>query len=142
MCVSMYVCMHACVYACMHVFVYACMHVCCAVVYVCMHVCMSCRACGYACMHVAFSLNAWLNRWSSKQGNLVRHYGKFVFGMLRWVCSVCVVGYVWFVLCVFLICMMQPVLSLSRVNALVLFVTTLQARGKNWRGSKTGEEAK
>jgi hypothetical protein len=89
----MHVCMHVCcvsmdactlrVYVCMHVCMCVCMyvrmHVCCAVVYAYMCVCV------LAYMHAALSLNARLNRWSGKQGNLVRHYVKFAFDIFRWV---------------------------------------------------------
>jgi hypothetical protein len=88
MCVCMYValsCMPVCVYA------YAVGHVC---KYVYM----------YACMHVALSLNARSNRWSGKQGYLVRHCVKVVFGMFYWVCSVCFIGHVHFVCYVSLKC--------------------------------------
>jgi hypothetical protein len=80
-----------CVYACMlrcRVCVYACMLHCRVCVYACMHAlsCMCVYMC--ACMHVRLSFNARLNRWSGKQGNLVRHYVKVV--------TVCFVEYVWY----------------------------------------------
>jgi hypothetical protein len=78
----MYVCMHVCMCACMHV-VLSCMRVC---VYAYMHT-LSCMCVSmYACIHAALSLNARLNRWSGKEGNLVRHYVKVVFDTFRWVC--------------------------------------------------------
>jgi hypothetical protein len=59
------------------------------------------RICVYAvvytyvsfCVVLSLSLIVRLNWWSSKEGNLVRHYVKVVFDMFRWVCSVCFVGY-------------------------------------------------
>jgi hypothetical protein len=135
--VYLYVCCRVvyreCVYACMCVCMFVCMHGCCAVVYVGMYVCLRCHTC--VCVQVTLSLNTLLNRWSGKQGNLVRHHVKVIL--------VCYVGYARYIslgvyvsFAVFLKCQRreQDVTSfaLSRVNVVASLMITHQARSKNF----------